>query len=163
MIKPPTLTDERGVALIVAMFALAVIGALVASSFFAGRLEQQSGQNTFWTAEAREAAEAGLTQALADVGAAVLNDLPVGGVPLDLGITVIGERVLVRSQVTRLTSRVFLLSAQGQRQDAAGTTLATRSLALLVQLANPDSLGVIGPDRLPAVQRLAERGWIQLF
>ena len=163
MIKPPTLIDERGVALTVAMFALAVMGALVASSFFAGRLEQQSGQNTFWAGQAREAAEAGLTQAMADLEAAALTDLPVGGVPLDLGITVIGERVLVRSQLTRLTSRVFLLRAQGQRQDADGASLATRSLAFLVQLATPDSPGVIGSDGLPALKRLAERSWIQLY
>ena len=163
MIKPPTLIDERGVALTVAMFALAVMGALVASSFFAGRLEQQSGQNTFWAGQAREAAEAGLTQAMADLEAAALTDLPVGGVPLDLGITVIGERVLVRSQLTRLTSRVCLLRAQGQRQDADGASLATRSLAFLVQLATPDSPGVIGSDSLPALKRLAERSWIQLY
>lgn len=163
MSKPSTVTDERGVALTVAMFALAVIGALLASSFFAGRLEQQSGHNTFLAGQAREAAEAGLTQAMADLDPAVLTDLPVGGVPLDLGITVIGERVLVRSQLTRLTSRVFLLRAEGQRQDAAGATLATRSLALLVQLPAPDSPAVIEPDGLPGVERLAERSWIQLY
>jgi hypothetical protein len=162
MIKATRLADERGVALTVAMFALAMIGALVASSFFAGRLEQQSGQNTFWAGQAREAAEAGLTQAMADLDAAVLKDLPVGGVPLDLGIRVIGERVVVQSQVTRLTSRVFLLRAQGQRQDAAGTTLATRSLAFLAQLSTTDSLSVTGIDGLPALERLAERSWIQL-
>ena len=162
MIKP-TRTDECGAALTVAMFALAVIGALVASSFFAGRLEQQSGQNTFWAGQAREAAEAGLTQAMADLDAADLNALAAGGVPLDLGITTIGERVLVRSQLSRLTSRVFLLRAQGQRQDADGATLATRSLAFLVQMATPDSLGVIGSDSLPALKRLAERSWIQLY
>ena len=41
------LSDERGIALAVAVFALVVIGALVAGTFYAGRLEQQTGRNTF--------------------------------------------------------------------------------------------------------------------
>ena len=39
-------SNERGIALAVAVFALVVIGALVAGAFFAGRLEQQTGQNS---------------------------------------------------------------------------------------------------------------------
>ena len=51
-------------ALAMALFALVVIGLLVAGRFFAGRLEQQSGQNTLYAAQAAEAAEAGLSDAL---------------------------------------------------------------------------------------------------
>ena len=47
-------SNERGMALAVAIFALVVIGALVAGTFFAGRLEQQSGQNTFYASQAAE-------------------------------------------------------------------------------------------------------------
>jgi hypothetical protein len=50
------ISDERGIALAVAIFALVVIGALVAGTFFVGRLEQQTGQNTFYVAQAAGAA-----------------------------------------------------------------------------------------------------------
>jgi Tfp pilus assembly protein PilX len=66
------LSDERGIALAVAVFALVVIGALVAGTFFAGRLEQQTGSNTFMAAQAAEAAEAGLSDAIAGQTAATL-------------------------------------------------------------------------------------------
>ena len=50
--------NERGMALAVAIFALVVIGALVAGTFYAGRLEQQTGQNGFYAVQASEAAQA---------------------------------------------------------------------------------------------------------
>ena len=54
------LTDERGMALAVAIFALIVIGALVAGAFFAGHLEQRTGRNTLYAAQAADAAEIGV-------------------------------------------------------------------------------------------------------
>ena len=69
--------DEQGMALILAVFGLVVIGALVAGSFFVGRVEQISGYNTTWASQAGEAAEAGLgyakdaLNALADFGGEV--------------------------------------------------------------------------------------------
>ena len=58
------ISNERGMALAVAIFALVVIGALVAGTFFAGRLEQSSGQATVYASQAAEAAEAGLIDAV---------------------------------------------------------------------------------------------------
>lgn len=151
---------ERGVALVAALFALAIIGALVASSFFAGRLEQQSGQSAFFAAQAREAAEAGLAESIAAASPAALEVLAIGDAPLELGNIVIGNAVTVRSQVSRLTSRLFLIRADGRRLGADGTVLATRSLGLLVQLtATPG--GESGTS--VAVTPLAERGWVHLF
>ncbi len=70
-------SNERGMALAVAIFALVVIGALVAGTFFAGRVEQQSGQNTFYASQASEAAEAAMAQTLAgSLGAATMLALP---------------------------------------------------------------------------------------
>src|SRR5216117_502015 len=39
------LRDERGIALAVAIFALVIVGALVAGAFFAGTQEQRVGEN----------------------------------------------------------------------------------------------------------------------
>ena len=58
--RTPKLTDRRGMALAVAIFALVVVGALVAGAFFAGHLEQRTGRNTVYAAQATDAAEAGL-------------------------------------------------------------------------------------------------------
>jgi hypothetical protein len=155
----PGTDDERGVALVAAMFALAVIGALVASSFFAGRLEQQSGQSMFFAAQAREAAEAALTESVAGLEAETLQGLPVGGAPLDLGPIVLGDGVTARSQIRRLTSRVFLIRADGQRRSPEGTQLAGRSLGLLVQLLAPTA----EPGSPGTVTALLERGWVHLY
>jgi hypothetical protein len=149
----PAIGGEAGVALAAAVFALALIGALVASVFFAGRLEQQSGQNMYFAVQAREAADAGLAQALAAVDAGALEQLVPGGVPLDLGTVAVGEGATVHSQAVRLTSRLYLLRARGIRHDAAGAALAARSLGLLVHLVGTT----------PAPERLSERGWIRLY
>jgi hypothetical protein len=150
-------TEERGMALAVAIFALVIIGALVAANFFAGRLEQQSGQNSLFTRQAAEGAETGLQEALATMPASTLAALPVGGVPLDLGTGTISPRVRVERQVARLTGTLFFLRVRGTRQDAAGAPLAARALGTLVHLV-PDPAG--GPL---SVVRLTQRGWVQLY
>jgi hypothetical protein len=133
-----------------------VIGALVAGNFFAGRLEQQSGQNTFFGAQAAEAAEAGLAETVADPAAASLETLPVGGPPADLGVLALGDGITVHRQVSRLTTTLFMVRATGVRMDAAGTPLATRIAGLLVRLVTSPA----GPTGLAP---LAERAWVQLY
>ena len=151
--------DERGIALAMALFALAVIGALVGSAFFAGRLEQQSGQNTLFAVQAGEVAEAGLSDAMATVAASTLEGLPVGGAPHDLGTLTLAGGVSASRQVARLTGNLFLIRVRGVRHSAAGTTLAVRSLGLLVRLgAAADSAADSG-----RVARLNQRGWTQLY
>ena len=151
--------NERGIALAFAVFALAVIGALVGSAFFAGRLEQQSGQNTLFAVQAGEVAEAGLSDAMATVAASTLEGLPVGGAPHDLGTLTLAGGVSASRQVVRLTGNLFLIRVRGVRHSAAGTTLAVRSLGLLVRLgAAADSAADSG-----RVARLDQRGWIQLY
>ncbi len=155
--------ENRGVALPVAVFALAVLGALISGSFFAGVLEQQSGQSTLFAAQAREAAEAGIAQALAELSAGTLENLPVGGAPLELGGIVVGEGVVARNQIQRLTGRVFLIRADGQRQDPKGMALTTRALGLLIQLAPPGTAAVSQPGSSELVARVIERGWVRLY
>lgn len=149
--------NERGIALAVAIFALVVIGAMVAGNFFAGRLEQQSGQNAFFAGQAAEAAEAGLTDAMATTSAAALDALSVSGPPLDLGTITLNGGVIANRQVSRLTSSLFLIRALGTRQDASGAPLARRSVGLLVRVATDSSTGTA------VVVPLAERGWVQLY
>ena len=144
---------------LIAVFALAVIGALVGGIFFAGRLEQQSGQNALFAVQAVEAAEAGLSDVMAMIDPAELDRLTLGGTPLDLGTLTLAGGVSASRQVTRLTGSLLLIRVRGVRQSAAGTTLAVRSLGLLVRLRPADD-GTADSGR---VARLGERAWVQLY
>jgi hypothetical protein len=143
-------------ALAVALFALVVVGALVTATFFVGRLEQQSGQNAFFAFQAAEAAEAGLSDAIATLTEPVMQAIPVGGT-LPLPDLALSDRVLGIRAVIRLTGSLFLIRGTGRRSDAAGNELATRTLGSLVRLV-PDSIS--GTN---VVKRIAERSWIQLY
>ena len=131
--RSPRMNDERGVALAMAIFALVIIGILVAGSFFAGRLEQQSGQNTLFAAQAAEAAEAGLSDALGGTySATTLQALPVGGSSA-VTTTTLASGISYDHSVDRLTDGLFLYRSVGNRQ-SAGATVATRSVGTLVRL-----------------------------
>ena len=116
-------SDERGIALAVAIFALVVIGALVAGTFYAGRLEQQTGRNTFTAAQAAEAAEAGLKDAVVTQTATGLLALPVdpnltGGTQLpDLTV---GAYTTAKRTINRLTENVFLVRSLAARTEPVG-------------------------------------------
>jgi hypothetical protein len=153
----PRVRDRRGIALVLAMFALVVLGAIVAGTFFAGRLEQQSGENTLYATQAREAAEAGLTDALVTIDPAGTSGLAAGGPPLLLPPLSVGAGVSVERQVSRLTSTLFLLTARATRHDAGGGSLASGAAGLLVHLL-PDSASGI-----PIVAPLRDRPWLQLY
>jgi hypothetical protein len=131
--RGPRLSDERGIALAVAIFALVVIGALVAGTFFAGRLEQQTGENTFYANQATEAAQAALTQTVQTTTSSAL--LAIGQGKSSTGTTVsLGGRVSATPTIKQLTSSIWLVTAVGQKTDAAGHQLAARSLGQLIRL-----------------------------
>jgi hypothetical protein len=131
------LSDERGIALAVAVFALVVIGALVAGTFFAGRLEQQAGSNTFYAAQAAEAAEAGLNHAVATQTAAAMLALDANE-EADLGSINVGGHATASRTIRRLADNVFLVRSIGTRTDAAGGQLAGRTLGQLIRLVQID-------------------------
>jgi hypothetical protein len=148
--------NERGMALAVAVFGLAVMSGLVAGNFVAGLIEQQSGRNTLYVMQAAEAAEAELREAVPLVPAGTLSALPAGGAAHSLG-AVASAGLTVHREVARLTHDLFLIRAHASRVDADGTPLATRSLGLLVKLA-ADSTG-----SATAVLPLTQRSWVQLY
>jgi hypothetical protein len=148
---------ERGIALAIALFALVVIAALVSGSFFAGRLEQQAGQNLMFAAQALEAAESGLADVLSSEIPAEVDALPVGGIALDLGSLSPATGLTAARNIVRLTSTLFFIRSTGTRRDAGGGPLASRSIGLLVRVA-PAS-GAMPSRFLP----LVERAWVQLF
>jgi hypothetical protein len=135
------LSDERGIALAVAVFALVVIAALVAGTFFAGRLEQQTGRNTLLAAEAAEAAEAGLSQALPGLTATTLLALPIEPDPEEadsLEELKLGDHTTATRTINRLSDYIFLLRSVGTRTNAAGGQVASRSIGQLIRLVQAD-------------------------
>lgn len=147
-------SDERGMALVVALFALVLMGALVTGTFLAGIVEQQSGRNAFFAVEAAEAAEAGMGGALSTVAAGTLEQMAIGQ-SIALPDLSLGTGVASTRSVSRLTGGLFLIRSTGTRRDAAGTPLATRTLGLLVRLLRVEGSASITP--------LLERSWIQLY
>jgi hypothetical protein len=130
------LTSERGMALAVAIFALVVIGALVAGAFYASTLEQRTGRNAIYAAEAAQAAETGPMTVLANWNQYVNNNMP-NGTTSSLGSSNFTGRTDLSYTVsaTRLNNNLFLLTSLGSRVDGAGNELARSSVATLARLS----------------------------
>lgn len=143
-------------ALAVAIFALAAIGAIIAGSLTTGVLEHQSGGNTLYLAQAAEAGDAELWSLLGAIETSTLFALPAGGAHFDLGTASPGAGLTVERQVSRLGENLFLVRVRGARIDAGGGTLASRAAGLLLRVV-PDSQS--GRNVLEPVPR----GWLQLY
>jgi hypothetical protein len=134
--RTPKLTEERGMALAVAIFALVVVGALVAGAFYAANLEQRTGRNSIYAVQAADAAEAGAAKVLNDWDAFNLNTLPVGGISYPaLNFTTLGAHLAVTPKVQRLNSDLFLVTTLAQRTDQSNNVLAQRSVATVARLS----------------------------
>jgi len=163
------LDDERGMALAVAIFALVVIGALVAGAFFAGDQEQRTARSTMYAAAAADAAEAGTAEVMADWDQFNLNSI-LEGDSLVLPTTQLAGRAAYTPTVRRLNADLFLIRSLGTRRDAGGNVLAQRAVGTLARLSyvtatanaavtvtkpikfNGNAFEVIGNDSVP-------KGW----
>ncbi len=125
--------NERGMALAVAIFALVVIGALVAGTFYAGRLEQQTGQNSFYAMQAAEAAQGALTQTMQAQNGATLTTIPVAPGSYTTFSSVTVGAATGAPKVRRITSSLWLVQSVGTRTNG-GQTLATSTVAQLYRL-----------------------------
>jgi hypothetical protein len=161
------LTNERGMALAVAIFALVVIGALVAGAFYASTLEQRTGRNSIFAAEAAQAAETGPATILGNWNQYVNNNMAIGssGAPVTASL---GSNLSYTVTPTRLNNNIFLLTSMGTRVDGAGNELARSSVATLARLSfvnanakaavtvtkpitfNGNAFKVIGNDSMPS-------------
>jgi hypothetical protein len=147
---------EQGIALPLALFVLIVVSALVAGSFSLARLEQQSGRNTLFIVQAREAAEGGLEETLGNLDPVALEAMSVGAPPVSLASLSLEGATVVRD-VQRRTAALFLVRARAERRAPDGTVLATRSLGALMRLvASADDSGRFEPQ-------IVERGWFSLY
>src|SRR5215510_1241930 len=117
------LRDERGMALAVAIFALVVVGALVAGAFFAGTQEPRVGENQRRVQQSFGVAEAGAQERVMSWIPDQMNKRP--SYPLDS--VVIGPNAAPGGTGTyggysyKLGSNIFLIDVTGRdRASAAG-------------------------------------------
>jgi len=69
--------NERGMALAIAIFALVIVGALVAGAFFAGTQEQRVAENSKRLQQSFGAAEMGLNEVIRNWKPQTLNKIPI--------------------------------------------------------------------------------------
>jgi len=122
-------TNERGVALAVSIFALVVIGALVAGAFFMGMQEQRVGRNTIQFQQAFAAAEEGANRQVANWNRDANNALVSGDSVIFAG-TVVNARGWYRGSIRRLNDQLFFVRSEGFSFDSA----ARQHVGLLVRL-----------------------------
>lgn len=133
-------SDNRGMALVFALFAIVVLGALIGGAFFVGRVEQVTGYNTVWTSQAGEAADAGLTHALTTVDAGTYQAMGVytPAAPNELALTTVSsDGIAFTDTIRRLNNSLFEVRSTGRKLGAGGVVLAQSSVAQLVRLAKP--------------------------
>jgi hypothetical protein len=131
--------NERGIALAVAIFALVVVGALVAGSFFFGMQEQRVGRNSIQLQQAFAAAEEGANLQTADWDSRVYNVMAVGDTVPFAG-TVPANGGWYRGSVRRLNNALYLVRSEGFSRDSTsrqhvGMLVRLRPLEINVQAA----------------------------
>jgi len=122
--------DERGFALVAAVFALVIITGLVTGAFFAARQEMRTGRSSQSYQRAFAAAEAGLNSTITQWNTGTWNTLLVGDSATVSGTLPSGGGTY-GGTVRRLNNELFIIRTLGQ--DPAGTS--QRTLATLVRLA----------------------------
>jgi hypothetical protein len=133
--RPTLRDDERGMALAIALFAIIVIGALVAGTAFAGQLEMGGGRSAIATTQAMEQAETGVADAFENWDG-TWNSLAAGVQTAPITTTVgLNQRSYT---VTRLGGVLLFIRSTGTRLNAAGGVVASREIGRLARLNDPD-------------------------
>lgn len=130
-------SDRRGIALVIALFALVVIGALVAAVFFAAQLEVRSGTNVMSGLQADQAAQAGLEYAAANWRRSWAKQ----GTGNSIGINWIqlgSTNGYFTDSVTQLNRQLVVVRSFGQARDGAGGVIGSRTGGMLFKVAPPD-------------------------
>src|SRR5262245_17484478 len=124
--------EQRGVALAVTIFALVIVGALVAAAFFVGVQEQRIGRNTITAQQAFGAADGGATSILTGWNNQVYNTL-ANGASINIPATAVPNGSgWYRGAVQRLSDLIVVVRSEGFSKDSS----ARQELGLIVRL-NP--------------------------
>ncbi|MEX0691140.1 MAG: hypothetical protein WD043_04800 [Gemmatimonadales bacterium] len=110
--------NERGIALPMAIFALVVIGGMVAGSFFIATQEQAVGRNSVRLQQAFSAAEEGAQLQMANWQSATYNAMIVGDSVTFSGTLSTGTG-WYRGSIRRLSQMMFLVRSEGFNRDSS--------------------------------------------
>jgi hypothetical protein len=122
--------NERGIALVVAIVALVVIGGIVAGTTYISMVEQRTSTNSTASGQAFQVAESGLQEAIAN-WQTTWNTMAVGGQTAPARVNGYGGSYADRT-VSKLNDNLFLVMSIGTRGSA------TQSLAAVLRLMVTD-------------------------
>jgi hypothetical protein len=132
--------NVRGVAMLLAVSAIAALGTIALSAFALARVERAAGIAAVAEVQARGAAEAALADAMGGWDRSLTPQLP--GQEAALASVTLPGPVTGQAVIRALGGPVFSLNAVGVRLNGAGEPLASVRVELLVRLDStaPDSL-----------------------
>jgi hypothetical protein len=154
--------DERGIALLLTILGIVVIGALMSGFFMSAMLENRAGQNSRRVEQAFAAAEFGVTETIASWNVGTWNALTPNQTDSIGGTSPNGSGTYT-GQVRRLNNEMFLVdvtgqSAVGQARQRIGAFVKLRSLlfdiSAVLTTRGPSTFSgnaaLDGTDRVPA-------------
>jgi hypothetical protein len=121
--------NERGIALVIAMVALVVIGAIVAGTTFLSVIEQRTSTNTTVAAQAFQVAEAGMEDVITNWQTS-WNTMAVGGQSTPARVNSYGGSYADRT-VSKLNDHLFLVMSRGTRGNSTQTLAAVLRLMIV--------------------------------
>lgn len=150
--------NERGVALVVAMLGLMLMGALVTATFAAGLFESRVAENARRVNQAFAMAELGLSETVGAWNAGAWNDLDVLDSAVVTGAALNGGRY--SGYVQRLNQEIFVVEIMG-RDPVDG---ARQQVASFVKLTFPDfnirgALTTRGPTKVGGSAEIDGNDW----
>jgi hypothetical protein len=125
----PRLRDERGIALLLTILSLVVVGALVSGFFMSAMLENRAGQNSRKVEQAFAAAEYGVTETIANWDVVSWNVMAPMGTDSIAGASATGSG-RYDGTVRRLNNALFLVDVTGY----SGSGLARQRIGAFVKL-----------------------------
>ena len=138
-------TDQRGVALLLSLYALIVLGATITAAFMVVRFDRSASSSSMTAADAQNAADAGLADVYATWDPTVQGALapwtPSAPILWSGGTrTLQNGKLYYVPTVKRINSELFLVEVTGWR-GSSGTRLSQLSLAQWFRLVKP-TIGV---------------------
>src|SRR5437667_5592032 len=122
--------NERGIALAVTIFALVVIGGLVAAAFFVGVQEQRVGRNTVKLEQAFAAADGGAQAAVSGWVQATYNKIAIGDSITISATTMANNAGWYRGSIRKVADDLFFVRTEGFSKDST----ARQSVGMMVRL-----------------------------
>lgn len=153
--------NERGIALIVAIIALVIIGLLAGASLYFSGVERRAGGGSVESSQAFNAAEAGGENTLAAWAgnAATWNALAVDS-SIVLTTTSLGGGNSYSPMITRISPTLFWIRSEGKAANRGGAVTARSVVGNMVRLLVPNinvvaALTVNGPTTISGSSQIS--------